>query len=426
MAIEHGAHRVEQAFVGLVAVAIEHGRVGHEMADVADQHQRAALERERLAVRRDVAAIGIHGAIERLAALLHLLDQVATHQAEPVAVRVRLVVGVDRRDGILAVHDRRDRRFEVHVGHARGIGLADAVRAIDMDFDVQAVLPQQDGGGCRSVARVTREQRWVRQGGGALRRVDLQLPAHDAIARRVGMTARSERRNGIQEFLRPRDHARATLRAVAAGRRQVAHGVRAVQRVVQAAPARIRRIERIARVHDGHDELRPRHAGDLGIDVGRIDLEIRSFRDEVADLGQEVPVGRRIDRLTAVHAVPGVDLRLQVVTLREQCPVLRAEAMHEVGQALPERVGSDPRQRQRFVLDQVVERTRDLEAEFVDAGGHGRFPGRTMRFATHHYGRLARGDSEMMQSARRAAPRLAPDPYNEREISSFITSFVPP
>ena len=44
---QRGAHRVEQAFEGLVAVAVEHGGVGHQVADVAHQHQRAALEGER-------------------------------------------------------------------------------------------------------------------------------------------------------------------------------------------------------------------------------------------------------------------------------------------------------------------------------------------------------------------------------------------
>ena len=39
-----GAHCIQQTFEGLVAVAIEHRRVGHQMPDIAHQHQRAAFE----------------------------------------------------------------------------------------------------------------------------------------------------------------------------------------------------------------------------------------------------------------------------------------------------------------------------------------------------------------------------------------------
>ncbi len=39
---EHGDHRVEQTFVHRFAIAIEHGRCGHEMSDVADQHHSTA------------------------------------------------------------------------------------------------------------------------------------------------------------------------------------------------------------------------------------------------------------------------------------------------------------------------------------------------------------------------------------------------
>ena len=45
------------------------------------------------------------------------------------------------------------------------------------------------------------------------------------------------------------------------------YGVRAVERIVERAPARVGCVQRIARVGSRHDELRARHASDLVIDV---------------------------------------------------------------------------------------------------------------------------------------------------------------
>ena len=52
-------HRVHDAFRHLVAVAVEDRRIGHEVADIAHQHQRAAGQRQRAAVRRGVGAVGV-------------------------------------------------------------------------------------------------------------------------------------------------------------------------------------------------------------------------------------------------------------------------------------------------------------------------------------------------------------------------------
>ncbi len=61
----------------------------------------------------------------RAAALVERIVQRALHQAEPVAIRQHLVLGIDRGDGILQVLDGGDRGFQHHVGNAGGILLAD-------------------------------------------------------------------------------------------------------------------------------------------------------------------------------------------------------------------------------------------------------------------------------------------------------------
>ena len=69
-----GDHGVQDAFGDLRAVvAPQHGRVRHQVADIAHEHQRAAVQRHVLAARAGVLAVGVEAAREGLAALVDLL-----------------------------------------------------------------------------------------------------------------------------------------------------------------------------------------------------------------------------------------------------------------------------------------------------------------------------------------------------------------
>ena len=57
---EHRDHRVEQAFGHRHAVAVEHRRRGHQMADVADEHQRPSACASARAIGSGEAPIGGH------------------------------------------------------------------------------------------------------------------------------------------------------------------------------------------------------------------------------------------------------------------------------------------------------------------------------------------------------------------------------
>ena len=101
------------------------------MPDIAHEHQAAPRQPQRLAVGPRVTSIGIEAAFHRAAALLEMRRQRAAHQAEPVAVRVHLVVGVDRGNGIFEVLDGGDGGFHHHVGDAGGVVAADRMGADD-------------------------------------------------------------------------------------------------------------------------------------------------------------------------------------------------------------------------------------------------------------------------------------------------------
>ena len=56
----------------------------------------------------------------------------------------------------------------------------------------------------------------------------------------------------------------------------------------------------------------------------------------------------------AMSPVPGVDLRLQVVALRQQSRVARRQIVQDGVQSAPEPVRLDPGARQRFLFDELT------------------------------------------------------------------------
>ncbi len=236
-----GDHAVHDPFGNLVTFAVDDRRVGHQVTDVADEQQRAAVQLQAGAIGRGVFAILVETAGDALAALLQIFDQIAFHQAQPVAVDQHLVVGIDRGGGVLAVHDGGDGGFDQQILDAGGIGLADGAVRIDLDLDVQAVVLQQDRGRLDGLALIADELLGLLQpGDAAVFQGDLEPAVLHAVADRLGMAAFSQRRGLIEEVARKGDDlgtahfviARPLLRAVL-----LADGVGAVERVIQRAPA---------------------------------------------------------------------------------------------------------------------------------------------------------------------------------------------
>ena len=345
----------------------------HQVADIAHQHQAAAGQGERAAVRRVIGAVRVEAPLDGPAALLQRGLELAEHQAQPVAIGRDLVLGVDRGDRILAVHDRGDRRLEHQVGDAGRIVLADEVAAVDADLGVQAVVDQQDGRRARGIAPVADELLRLPQPGGAALEADHEAPVLDGVAARVAMRALRERRGLVEEVARERHDLGAARRVVAAGPLGALVGDRvgAVEGIVEAAPARVGGVQRVARVHHRHDELRPRDGRDLGIDVGGRRRKVLALGHEVADFAQEALVGLEVEG-SLVLPVPGVDLGLQLLAPRQQRAIARREIVDDRLERRPEARRVDARARQRLVIDEVVQDLGDPEAAGLDTRGHDR------------------------------------------------------
>ena len=151
---------------------------------------------------------------------------------------------------------------------------------------------------------------------------------------------------GIEEVPCPGDHPLAADRVIGAAAlcaSVLGYGVGAVQRVVETAPARVRRIERVSRIHDRHHELRAGDLRNLRIDVVSGDAEWGGLGVQVTDLPEEGLVGRGIESLALMIAMPLINLCLQRVPLRQESLVLRTQRCPDIGHALPEMIGIDAR-----------------------------------------------------------------------------------
>ena len=338
-----GHHCVENALRRFRSIAQQHRRRRHQMPDIADEQQRATGERHGGAIGRLIRPILGQPPRHVAAALRERLLEIAAHQAQPVAIRRHLVLGIHRRDRILQIDDRRQRRFEHHIGDPRRIAPPDRMAAIDHDLDMQPVVPEQQ-------RRSTRADK--------LRRI----AQRELATMPVGPRTRRQWHSIVEKRLGPRDHLRPALGVVTARPRLPRQRIGAIERVVQAPPARIGGVEHEPRVERRHHQLRPRHPRDLVIDVRRADRERRGLIDQIADLSQE----SRGQVRAGIGSIPVVDALLKIVALCKQRPVLGREPREYLGHARPETACLDPQWRQHLVLDEGRKRFGDGKAGTID------------------------------------------------------------
>ncbi len=224
----------------LVALGVEDRVVGHQVADVAHEQQRPSVEVETAAVGSGVLAVAVEHPGEGLATLGDLFGEIALVQAQPVAVAGDLVLGVDRGDRVLEVHDRGDRGLDDDVLDAGRVGGTDRRGRVDLDVEVKAVVAQQDRGRRPGFAAVADECGRVGQRRGATTvEGHLQGTVHDGEGPHVGVAALLERNGLVQEVLRVGDDlvtADLVVRRTLLGAVGLRDRVGAVEGVVERSP----------------------------------------------------------------------------------------------------------------------------------------------------------------------------------------------
>ena len=369
-----GDHRIEDTLGNLMAFTIEDRRVAHQVADVAHEQQRAAMQGQFAAIGGGVGAIRVEAPGDALAAFFQFLDQIALHQAQPVAVDHHLVGGVDGCHGVLAVHDGRQRRFHQHVFHAGGVGAANGAAGVDLNLEVQTVVFQQHRARRGGLTLVADELLRLRQGGlRAAAQGHLQLAGDHGIGTGVGVRALGQRRRLVEEGAGEGDHLGAAYFVVARALARTtlfADRVGAIQGVVQRAPAGVGSVQCVACVHHRHYQLWASLGGDFAVDVGGAGLNLLRLRQQVTDGAEEGAVGGHVGDRAGVGAMPVIQLALQTVTLGQQGAVARGQVVHQRVETAPEGRSLDPAAGQHFAFDELLELGGYLQALTLHAFGH--------------------------------------------------------
>ncbi len=355
-------HHIEKPLGDRVTRNRRH-RVGvHVNSDIADQHQAASRQIQAGSVGRNVGAIGVQPTSDRLTTLFERHLQITLHQPQPVGIHQPLVGGVDGRDRILAVLDRRHCRFEHHVLDASPMNSTDRMLAVDHDLDVQPVVQQQHARWRLGRPVVTGQHAGIRQPACRFA-LEIDHKPHPRIARfqpigdRIPMTGVSQRDMPIQQGFGTSDHAGSTGLVVPRCRlaRLASNHVGAVQRVVKTAPTGVGSVQAIAGVVDRDDQLRPGHRGNLEVHTRRLDYELTLVLDQVPDPGQELASLLAIVTRFPVRQMPLVNLLLQSVATIEQFAIDGPQIADDPPQRNPKLVGVDAGSRNHLVTDQFVQ-----------------------------------------------------------------------
>ena len=126
---------VDQMLGNLLAVE-KNGVARHQQANITHEHQGAALEGELGTIRLFIGPIRIQRAGDGFAIFLQPFGEITFHEAEPVAVNGNLIFGIHGSNGILAIHDGGERRFEDDIGDAGFVEFPDRACSVDADFSV--------------------------------------------------------------------------------------------------------------------------------------------------------------------------------------------------------------------------------------------------------------------------------------------------
>ena len=158
------------------------------------------------------------------------------------------------------------------------------------------------------------------------------------IAPRIRMRCALNGKGVVQKHARPRHNPRTVSALISTSRRHRAHRIRAIENVIQTAPARIGSIEGITGIGDWNHKLWPRDRGDLRVNILRIDLEIRPLSDQIANFMQKGLVGGVIMRLATMRDMPSINLGLQALALLQESMVFRRQICEHRRKASPKAV----------------------------------------------------------------------------------------
>ena len=174
-------------------------------------------------------------------------------------------------------------------------------------------------------------------------RVATSSPPTDFVSGNRLVAALRKRNDVVEKGADPVDDpgaAHFVVALAALGAIGLGNGIRAIERIIKAAPARIGRIEGVARIRRWNDELRSGDPCDLE-DIFRANGKIGRLRHDVADFAEKFRIARGVEGHGPGRAMIFVDLFLQLVAKPQLVANARCEFLNQPRQPAPELIGAD-------------------------------------------------------------------------------------
>ena len=152
--------RIQQAFTNFAAFTVQHGRIGHQVANIAHQHQAAAFERGVCAICGHISDVIVQASHKLAARFFDFLAQIAFHQSQPVAIGNDFVGRIHGGHAVFAIHNGRHRRLEPYIRNPGTVGASDRTAAININDQMQLVIFQNDRGRRRRITNIPHERFW--------------------------------------------------------------------------------------------------------------------------------------------------------------------------------------------------------------------------------------------------------------------------
>ncbi len=212
--------------------------------------------------------------------LAELLLEIAFHKTQPVAIDHGFVFRVHGGDGVFAILNGADGRFQKQIFHTGAILGSDGATVIDLYLHMEAVMTEEDRRWLIRSALVTAELIRYGEGAGAALRGNQEFTVFHPVSAGIVMATLYEGKMAIEEVSRPGDHfctAYGIVPTGALGTVRFRDRVGAIERIVEATPASVCRIESVTSIHHRHHQLGAGQHSNLRVHVGGADGEGLGF-----------------------------------------------------------------------------------------------------------------------------------------------------
>src|SRR3546814_7900963 len=106
--------------------------------------------------------------------------------------------------------------------------------------------------------------------------------------------------------------------------RHAGNGVRAIERVIQAAPARVSGVEQEPRVEDRYNQLRASDPRDFIVDIPGSDHKWGGFGAQIADVAKERLIFLHVEGSALTRKMQVIDLLLNLIRSEEHTSELQS------------------------------------------------------------------------------------------------------